>query len=265
MAEMNSVGEASDRRPMGNNSPRGGNDRGGRSRDNGKQEKWREQKLRNAEEVGSIVLVPRSPDARTIVEMLRAYDRAVNNIRRRMGAYITMPVANDALKRASGFAQRFQAFVEKTFQGGAKIDLLQSPTLGLQDKITLAGSPNSFVFVPNCEETRVIARTSRVLDSYMIEFRNTCDDEKRRSDVVAAICAEILEMHRVTNEITAVSHGNDENLARKWKYRPPTAVKRLLGLSEDDAQLDGQAKPGQSNLPLDKSEKAGKGSKALAA
>lgn len=157
-------------------------------------EKIIERKLKLSENPLSIVLAPRTKEGHVLAKVLFPFDKAVNQIRMKVGTYISIDTATEALRRADAVLSRMERFTESD-----GMFFSETP----QMKRILAEKLTTYVFLPRTEEGKRAAAAVKRLDSWMVQFRTTCSDFSKAGKTLREFASLVGEFISLTDYLAS--------------------------------------------------------------
>ena len=147
---------------------RGGADLGSR-RPRLTQEERRTQNLQHLQQFGSLVVVPRSGEARIMVRMMYPLNRALSKLRRLVGMPLSIEHVRSAIQPITEWTQAAEQWLRKS--GGDFIFASEILRNSAQERVMLAQERDAHVIVPSTDEARVAIETLIRMDHILSMLR----------------------------------------------------------------------------------------------
>jgi len=182
-------------------------------------------KLRLLQDPAAFLILPSNKEGHAAVKVLFAFDKAMAGIRKNAGKVsLPLEMASEAMNKSVQFENHLQDLIrsiEEEVRHSA-LSYLPPRVETMEEKIELAKSRNSYVFLPRSEEGRKVGLFLKKLGPLMFRYRATCQDFMRAAHLLQQSINVTKDLLTLTKELAKLTRTKKGGVTTPKGYESAT-------------------------------------------
>jgi len=193
-------------------------------------------KLMLVDNPSSIVVTPRTREGHLLMRMTFGFDRAMGQLRQRIGTYIDIQASMEKVRMVEDFISGFKELIDSSGGGENPFSwVYENPEV----RRVIANERSSHVILPRTNEAREITLLIKRFDPMLFQFRSTCTDFSKSEEVIRKVVRIVLQYDNLIREISSLVGTN---------YDQPREISFLKStpFSDEEFRVQEEVKKGRN-------------------